>query len=138
MNTVPKQVLDVVNLANKGNSGKNLQCHLELDTLSTTPTKCQPMQIFSNIEIDGVLIRGKQDTGAEVNTLPLNVYDQLNQKLNGNLELKPCGDVKVVGYSKQTVEIVGRISVTCTHATTIKRVNFYVTDIIDTKKEIED
>ena len=95
--------------------------------------KSQPMQVFSNIEIDGVLICGKQDTGAEVNTMPLNVYNQLNQKLNGNLELKPCGDIKVVGYSKQTVKIVGRISVTCTHATTIKKVNFYVTDIIETK-----
>ena len=132
-NTVPNQVLDVVNLANKDNSGKNLHCHLELDTLSTTPTMSQPMQVFSNIEIDGVLICGKQDTGVEVNTMPLNVYDQLNQKLNGNLELKPCGDIKVVGYSKQTVKIVGRISVTCIHATTIKKVNFYVTDIIDTK-----
>ena len=93
----------------------------------------QPMQVFSNIEIDGVLICGKQDTGAEVNAMPLNVYNQLNQKLNGNLELKPCGDVKVVSYSKQTVKIVGRISVTCTHATTIKKVHFYVTDIINTK-----
>ena len=63
-NTVPKQVLDVVNLANKGNSGTNLQCYLELDTLSTTPTNSQPMQVFSNIEIEGVLIHGKQDTGA--------------------------------------------------------------------------
>ena len=130
-NTVPKQVLDVVNLANKDNSGKNL--HRQLDTLSTTPMKSQPTQVFSNIEIDGVLICGKHDTGAEVNAMPLNVYDQLNQKLNGNLELKPCGDVKMVGYSKQTVKIVGRISVTCTHTTTIKKVNFYVTDIINTK-----
>ena len=91
------------------------------------------MQVFSNIEIDSVLICGKQDTGAEVNAMPLNVYDQLNQKLNGNLELKPWGDVKVVSYSKQTVKIVGRISVTCTHTTTIKKVHFYVTDIINTK-----
>ena len=57
---VPKQVLDVVNLANSSmNSSKNLQCHLELDTLSTSthqatePVKSQPMQIFLNIEIDG-------------------------------------------------------------------------------------
>ena len=48
----------------------------------------QPMQVFSNIEIDGVLICGKQDTGAEVNAMPLNVYDQLNQKLNGNLRVE--------------------------------------------------
>ena len=91
------------------------------------------MQVFSNIEIDGVMIRGKQDAGAEINIMPLNVYDQLNQKLHGNLELKPCGDVKVVRYSKQMVNIVGKISVTCTHANVIKKCNFYVTDIVDTK-----
>ena len=99
MNTVPKQVLDVVNLANKGNSSKTFQHHLELDTLSTsacpTAAVAQPMQVFSNIEIDGVLIHGKQDTSAEINIMPLNVYDQLNQKLHYNLELKPCGDIKV-------------------------------------------
>ena len=66
--------------------------------------------------MNGVLIHGKQDTGAEINVMPLNVYDQLNQKLKGNLELKPCGDIKVIGYSKQSVNIVGKISVTCTHA----------------------
>ena len=97
------------------------------------PVKSQPMQIFSNIEIDGVLVCGKQDTGAEINVMPLNIYDQLNQKLKGNLELKPCGDVKVIGYSKQSVNIVGKISVTCTQATTIKKCNFHVTDIVDTK-----
>ena len=80
-----------------------------------------------------MLICGKQDTGAEVNAIPLNVYDQLNQKFKGNLELKPWGDIKVVGYSKQSVKIIGKISVTCTHTTTIKKCNFLVTDIIDTK-----
>ena len=88
--TVPKQVLDVVNLANSGNSSGKHFHHLELDALSTcqaTPVKAQPTQVFSNIEIDGVLICGKQDTSAEVNTMPLNVYDQLNQKLDGKLEV---------------------------------------------------
>ena len=64
MNMVPKQILDVVNLANKGNSGKTFQHHLELNTLSTsahpTATVAQPMQVFSNIEIDSMLICGKQ------------------------------------------------------------------------------
>ena len=95
--------------------------------------KAQPTQVFSNIKIDGILVCGKQDTGAEINAMPLNVYDQLNQKLNNSVVLKPCGDVKVIGYSKQSVKIVSRVSVTSTHATTIKKVNFYVTDIVDTK-----
>ena len=130
VNTVPKQVLDVVKLANSDmNSGKNLQHHLELDTLSTstcqTPVPVNsPTQIFSNIEIDGVLICGKQDTGAEVTAMPLNVYDQLNQKLKGNLELKPCGDVKVVGYSKQSVKIIGKISVTTPMLLPLRNVTF--------------
>ena len=66
-------------------------------------------------------MHGKQDTGAEINAMPLNVYDQLNMKLNRKLELKPCSDVKVVGYSKQSVKIMGKISVASTHATTIKK-----------------
>ena len=72
-------------------SGKNLRRSLELDTLSTTPRTmpqaASQTQIFSNINMNGVLIRGEQDTGAEVNAMPLNVYNQLNQKLNGKLEL---------------------------------------------------
>ena len=89
--------------------------------------------MFSNIESESVLIHGKQDTGAEINTMPLNIYDQLNLKLHGKLQLKPCNDVKVVGYSKQSVSIVGRIAMTCTHVNVIKKCFFYVTDITDTK-----
>ena len=68
--------------------------------------------------------------------MPLNVYDQLNLKLQGKLQLRPCGDVKVIGYSKQLVKIVGKISVTCTHANVIKKCIFYITDIVDTTKVI--
>ena len=52
-----------------------------------------PTQVFSNIKIDGILVQGKQDTGAEVNVMPLNVYDQLNLKLQGKLDLRPCNDM---------------------------------------------
>ena len=89
--TVSKQVVDIVDVVNHSqSSGKNIRRSLELDTLSTTSkaisqTASQPTQIFSNIDVNGVIIRGKQDTGAEVNAMPLNIYDQLNQKLNGKL-----------------------------------------------------
>ena len=62
--------------------------------------------------MNGIIVRGgKQDTGAEVNAMPLNVYEQLNQKLNDKLELRPCDKIKVIGYSKQSVDIVGQSSV---------------------------
>ena len=58
---------------------------------------------------------------------------QLNMKFKSGLQIKPCNDVKVVGYSKQSVSIVGRIVVICTHANAIKKCLFYITDITDTK-----
>ena len=137
---VPKQVVDIIDVINcNQSSGKNLRRSLELDTLSTTSwampqAASQPStQIFSNIDVNVVIIRGKQDTGAEINAMPLNVYDQLNQKLNGKLELKPCDKIRVIGYSKQLVDIVGKVSVACTHATMIKKVIFYVTNLVHTK-----
>ena len=96
--TVPKQVVDIVDVINQNqSSGKNLRRSLELDTLSTTSwtaqvsegrTECSTehktdntsaTQILSNIDMNGVIIRGKQNTGAEINAMPLNIYDQLNQ-----------------------------------------------------------
>ena len=134
--TVPKQVVDIVDMANSvDNICKSYRRRLELDTLSTSQVKpvMSPMQIFSNIEIDGVLVWDKQDTGVEINRMPLNVYDKLNLKLQGKLQLWPCGNIKVFGYSKQSVSIVGKISVTCTHANVFKKCIFYVTDITDIK-----
>ena len=65
--------------------------------------------------------------------MPLNVFDQLYLKLNGNLKLQPCNDVQVVGYSKQSVKIVGKANVPCTHADIVRKCIFYVTDINGTK-----
>ena len=131
--TVPKQVVDIIDIINHGqSSGENIRRSLELDTLSAT-SRAMPQvatssatQIVSNINVNGVLIRGKQETGAEINAMPLNVYDQLNQKLNGKHELRPCDKIRVIGYSKQSVDIMGK-------KTTIKKVNFYVTNLVNTK-----
>ena len=132
-NMVQKQIVDIMDMAN---SVDNLSiCYkrqLELDTF-TTSESTSSTQIFSNIEIDGILVRGKQDTGTEVNIMPLNIYDQLNLKLQGKLHLRPCNDVKIVVYSKQSVQIIGKVSVTCTHANIIKKCIFYVNDMNDTK-----
>ena len=65
-------------------------------------------------------VHGKQDTGAELSVMPLNIYDQLNLKLKGELKLNPCNDVRVIGYSKQSVIIMGKVTVTCSHADTTK------------------
>ena len=100
-----------------------------MDTLTTT----SPTQVFSNIVVNGVSIRGKQDTGAEISVMPLNIFDQLNAKLKGELKLNPSNDVRVIGYSKPSVKIVGKMTVTCSHVNTTKQCTFYVTDLINSK-----
>ena len=102
---------------------------LELNTL----TMMSPTQSFSSIQINGIPIKGKQDTGAEISVMPLNIFDQLNTKLNGELKLCPCNDIQVIGYSKHLVEIVGKVTVNCSHASTTKHCVFYVTNLTDSK-----
>ena len=127
--TVPKQVFDIVDIANSvDNLSHCYKRQLELSTLMTSQ-----MQSFSNIQINCIPIKGKQDTGVEICVMPVNIFDQLNSRLNGELKLCPCNDVQVIGYIKQSVKIVGKVTVNCTHANTTKHCVFYVTNLTDSK-----
>ena len=127
--SIPKQVLDIVDMANSvDNLNHCYKRQLELNTLTTSQT-----QSFSNIHINDIPIKGKQDTGVEICVMPLNIFDQRNTKLNGELKLCPCNDIQVIGYSKQLVEIVGKVTVNCTHVNTTKHCVFYVTNLTDSK-----
>ena len=128
--TIPKQVFDIVDVANSvDNLSHNYKRQLELNTLTSQSNT----QSFSNIQINGITVKGKQDTGAEIYVMPLNIFDRLNSKLNGELKLCPCNDIQVIGYSKQSVEIVGKVTVNCTHLNTTKRCVFYITNLTDSK-----
>ena len=129
--TIPKQVFDIVDVANSvDNLSHNYKRQLELTTLTMSQSNTQS---FSNIKINSVTVKGKQDTGAEICVMPLNIFHRLNSKLNGGLKICPSNDVQVIGYSKQTVEIVGRVTVNCTHPNTTKHCVFYVTNLTDSK-----
>ena len=123
-------MFDIVDVANSvDNLSHSYKRQLELNTLTSQSST----HLFSNIQINGVTLRCKQDTGAEVCVMPLNIFDCLNSKLDGGLKLCPVTDIQVIGYSKQTVEIVGKITVSCTHLDTTKRCVFYVTNLTDNK-----
>ena len=71
-NTIPKQVLDIVDMANSVNNLSHCyKRQLELDTLTTM----SPTQVFSNIQINRIPVKGKQDTGAEISVMPLNIFN---------------------------------------------------------------
>ena len=61
-NMVPKRIVDIVDMANSvDNLSKCYKRQLELDTLTTSELMSSTQtQIFSNIEIDSILIHGKQ------------------------------------------------------------------------------
>ena len=57
--TIPKQIVDIVDLANSvDNLSKTYRKQLQLDTLKTEPRSATQTatQMFSNIEIEGILV----------------------------------------------------------------------------------
>ena len=57
--TIPKQVFDIVDVANSvDNLSHNYKRQLELNTLTSQSNT----QSFSNIQINGITVKGKQDT----------------------------------------------------------------------------
>ena len=58
--TIPKQIVDIVDLANSvDNLSKKYRKQLYLDILDTEPKpsiQSNPTQMFSNIEIEGILV----------------------------------------------------------------------------------
>ena len=98
--TIPKQAVDVVDLASSVDLlSTTYKKQLELDAMTSAEVTTQ--SAYLNIQMNRMFVHGKQDTGAELNTMPLNIYDQMNMKLNGKLELRPCSDVNIVGYNSQ-------------------------------------
>ena len=98
--TVPKQAVDIVYTANFVDILSNMyRKQLALDATTSTSGNLTSASAYSNIQMNGVYVRGKQDTGAELNAMPLNIYDELKQKCQ--MESRPCADVNIIGYNNQ-------------------------------------
>ena len=105
--TIPKQVFDIVNVANSvDNLSHSYKRQLELNTLTSQSST----HSFSNIQINGVTLKCKQDTGAEVCVMPLNIFDRLNSKLNGGLKLCPVTDMsKSLGTANRRLRLLAKL-----------------------------
>ena len=127
-NTVPKQVLHLVDVTNSvDNLSYYYKRQLELDTLITTsPTKC--FQTSRSMEFWFMANR----THAELSVISLNILTSWtwSSMVNSNLTLIQC---QSDWLQQQSVKIVGKVVVTCAHADTTKRCVFYVTDLNDMK-----
>ena len=80
--------------------------------------------VNSNIEQNGIVLKAKQDTGAQINVLSRTVFQTL-QKQCGKLPLYPKTCVKLVRYRTTKIK--------CNHNGMEIDAIFYVTDVPDTK-----
>ena len=55
--------------------------------------------VYSNIELNGIVLKAKQDTGAQINVLSKTVFQTLQK--NDKLPLYPKTWVKLVGYGNE-------------------------------------
>ena len=88
--------------------------------------------VHSNIEVNGIVLKGKQDTGAQINVLSKTVFQTL-QKRNEKLPLYPKTSVKLVRHGNKTINYLGTTKIKCNHNRVECDAEFYVTDVPDTK-----
>ena len=88
--------------------------------------------VYSNIELHGVILKAKQDTGAQINVLSKSVFQTL-QKTGNKLPLFPKTCVKLVRYGNKITDYLGRTKLKCNHNSTQVEAIFYITDVPNTK-----
>ena len=98
---------------------------IEIDDLHTDV-------VYSNIKLNGIVLKAKQDTGAQINVLSKTVFQTL-QKRNEKLPLYPKIGVKLVRYGNETINYLGTTKIKCNHNGVLCDAEFYVTDVPDTK-----
>ena len=87
--------------------------------------------VCSNIELNGTVLKAKQDTGAQINVLCKTVFQTLQKVCKLPLYPKTC--VKLVGYGNKVINYLGTTKIKCNHNGIETEAIFYVTNIPDTK-----
>ena len=87
--------------------------------------------VYSNIELNGTVLKAKQDTGAQINVLFKTVFQALQKECKLPLYPKIC--VKLVGYGNRVINYLGTTKIKCVHNGTETEAIFYVTNVHDTK-----
>ena len=74
--------------------------------------------VYSNVELNGVVLKAKQDTGAQINVLSKIVF-QIQGK-DCKLPLYPKTCVKLVGYGNKVINYLGTTKIKCNYNGTEK------------------
>ena len=87
--------------------------------------------VYSNVELNGIVFKAKQDTGAQINVLSKTVFQTLQKDCKLPLYPKTC--IKLVGYANKAINYLGTTKIKCNHNGTETEAIFYVTNVPDTK-----
>ena len=88
--------------------------------------------VYSNVQLNGVVLKAKQDTGAQINVMSITVFKDI-QKSGHKLPLYPKSCVKLVGYGNRVIEYLGTTKIECVHNGTTINATFYITNVLDKK-----
>ena len=90
---------------------------------------------YSNVTINGEMVRIKQDTGAEVNVMSKCVFDKLSSSGNpkNSVLLNKTKMVKISGYGENSIEYIGTCVFKVSHNNYHRDVLFFITKVNDTK-----
>ena len=89
--------------------------------------------VYSNVELNGIVLKAKQDTGAQINVLSKTVFQTLQNRNDDKLPLYPKTCVKLVGYGNKTINYLGTTKIKCNQNGVEHDAVFYITDVPDTK-----
>ena len=87
--------------------------------------------VYSNVQLNGVILKAEQDTGVQINVMSMTVFKDI-QKVQ-KLLLFPKSCIKLVGYRNKTIEYLGTTKLECIHNGTKVNVVFHVTNVMDRK-----
>ena len=87
--------------------------------------------VYSNIQLNGVTVKAKKDTGAQINVMSMTMFKDI-QKVQ-RLPLFPKSCIKLIGYGNKTIEYLGTTKLECIHNGTKNNAVFYVTNVMDWK-----
>ena len=87
--------------------------------------------VYNNVDLNGIVLKAKQDTGAQINVLSETVFQTLQK--DGKLPLYPKTCIKLVGCGNKTINYLGTTKIKCNHNGAEHDAVFYVTDVPDTK-----
>ena len=87
--------------------------------------------VHSNIELNGTVLKAKQDTGTQINVLSKTVFQTLQKECKLPLYPKTC--FKLVRYGNHIINYLGTTKIKCNHNGTETEATFYVIDVQDSK-----